>query len=611
MQSNNDSPLSSHLSPAEQRGKALLRVVKNHRDEIEKEALEWRKDLLAYRNKFWDASKQGTDDGPNGLTLQTPYLHSFTDVMVSNIVPPHPAVDIRTRRQSKRDAAKLRTFFVNDMMDKDKAAWKLRRAASLTSIMGRSILKMVWSDKRSRPRCRVVPANRFYFDSSAEEWDDIRYAVEVVPMTKAEMRPLVKKRGKLKRGQKEGIYDADLLDDLKAEFKPLPTWVDDPTGQQEASRKADDYIVVYEYYDFVEKKMYHLVDGRKEPIFKGELPYPHLPNPFHLVSLLDNLTDLGGLSHAQMIREPVSRLNELMTMAFEHTKMLAPTLFVHKDRVDNVEEFVTAMANKKSVNEAIAVETGRQYNVRDVLEWSQTPQVPFDYSRMNGVLQEVIEFTLALPSYSRGQVGNADVATELALIDTAQKTRNAPLQGLMNDAMAWMAQAYLSVASHYLHQEDVQEIWLRVGDGSTDVKATTKNLDLMSVDGAWDYDFKAYPYNAADDNSTVRLKKFEAFQNLLLNSEMVDQVDLMREVLDALGMSHVAKDVEDLQEEQAAAAAAEAPPAGAPPVGSMDDVVPGMPSEMEGAAGGQILAAGGEDIQAGLPIASGGTLPAA
>tara|TARA_R110001606_G_scaffold34338_4_gene101449 strand:- start:4097 stop:5929 length:1833 start_codon:yes stop_codon:yes gene_type:complete len=610
MYERNSSPNSS-LSPTERRGKEILKVIQNHRTEVDAEAKEWAKDLLAYRNKFWVGNKINQNDGPHGTTMQAPYLHSFTDVMVSNIVPPHPAVDIRTRRTAKKDAAKLRSFYVNDLMDKDNAVWKLRRAAALTSIMGRTAIKMVWSSKRSRPRCRVVPANRFYFDSSAEEWDDIRYAIEVVPMTQKEIMGLVKKSG----SKKEGIYKSTLMDELKGEFKPLPTWVDDPTGKQEASRKGDNYIVVYEYYDFVEKKMYHMLDGRNEPIFTGDLPYPHLENPFYLVSLLDNLTDLGGLSHAQMIREPVSRLNELMTMAFEHTKLLAPTLFIHKNRIDNVDDFVTALSQKESVDEAILVETLRKYNIADVLEWSRTPQVPFDYSRMSDVLQELIEFTLALPTYSRGQVGNADVATELALVDTAQKTRNAPLQGVVNKTMAWMAQAYLAISSHYIDEEGVAEIWLKVGDGSTDVKASTQNLDLMSQDGAWDYDFKAFPYNAAEDNSTVRLKKFEAFQDLLLNSEHVDTRDTILEVLDALGMGHLAKDLAEIEKEQAAMAAAQAPPPG----GEMDpaamgldpNAVASMPAEMAGAAGGEILAPGGEDLQLPLPMASGGSIPIA
>ena len=92
-----------NLSALEVRGKDILGRIANHRNEVEEEAMEWKKDLLAYRNKFWDVTKGAPDDGPEGTTIQAPYLHSFTDVMVSNIVPPNPAVDIRTRRAAKKD----------------------------------------------------------------------------------------------------------------------------------------------------------------------------------------------------------------------------------------------------------------------------------------------------------------------------------------------------------------------------------------------------------------------------------------------------------------------------------------------------------------------------
>ena len=123
MYERNSSPNAS-LTPAERRGKEILTVIQNHRTEVDAEAKEWAKDLLAYRNKFWKGHKIDQNEGPNGTTMQAPYLHSFTDVMVSNIVPPHPAVDIRTRRTAKKDAAKLRSFYVNDLMDKDNAVNK-------------------------------------------------------------------------------------------------------------------------------------------------------------------------------------------------------------------------------------------------------------------------------------------------------------------------------------------------------------------------------------------------------------------------------------------------------------------------------------------------------
>lgn len=586
-----------NLSAAEKVGKKWCQRIKSHRSETAAEEKEWKKDFQSYRAKHWHAHKE-TDPGPMGSDLQVPYLNSFVDVMISNIVPPHPACNIRTRRKAKKDAAKIRTVYANDLLAKDSAPWKLRRASALTAIQGRSALKMVWSSKRQRPRARVIPANRFYFDSSAEEWDDIRYFIEVVPMRKEEIERASKNSNPK---NKDGVYKKGLAEELKGEFKPLPSWVDDPAKPTGASRKDDEYIIVYEVHDFETKKMHHIIEDRFEPIFTSDLPYPRLQNPFHLISFLDNLTDLCGNSHAQMIREPVNRLNELMTMTFEHARMLVPTLFVHSERVDSPDELIEAMDKKTSANQAILVETSKRYDMSDVLEWSQTPHVPADYTRLTGTLQELIEFILALPAYSRGQVGNADIATELALVDTAQKTRNAPLQATINKAIEWMANAYLAVSSHYLEEADIQEIWLKLGDGEEETQATLESLDLASKDGLWDYDFRAFPYNASEDNSTVRLKKFESFQGFLDQNPDVDRRKVTEAVLEALGMDYAL-----LDPEEAAAIAQASQQAQA---GPLDPNANGlMPTEMEGAEGGEILAPGGEDLQPELPLASGGTL---
>ena len=600
----------SNLSADEKVGQKWCQRIKSHRAEVQVEAKEWKKDFSSYRAKHWHAHKD-TDQGPQGSDLQVPYLNSFVDVMISNIVPPHPACDIRTRRKAKKASAKLRTVYANDLLSKDSASWKLRRASALTAIQGRCALKMVWSSKRQRPRCRVIPANRFYFDSSAEEWDDIRYFIEVVPMRKEEVRRASKNSNPK---NKDGAYKKGTVERLEGEFKPLPSWVDDPAkAATAASRQNEEYLIVYEVHDFESGKMYHIVEGQFEPLFISDLPYPRLKNPFHLISFLDNLTDLAGNSHAQMIREPVNRLNELMTMTFEHTRMLVPTLFVHAERVDAPDEIIEALDKKTSANQAILVETAKRYDMRDVLEWGQTPQVPPDYTRLSSVLQETIEVILALPAYSRGQVGNADVATELALVDTAQKTRNAPLQGTMNRAIEWMTQAYLAVSSHYLEDEQVQEIWLKLGDGEDETQATLETLDLSSEDGLWDYDFRSYPYNASEDNSTVRLKKFEAFRADLRENPDVDQRKISEAILEALGMEYALVDMEEVQAAAAAQAAQGGMP-GAPPVpgAPLDPNASGlMPPEMEGAAGGEILAGGGEDLQPELPMASGGTIPLA
>jgi hypothetical protein len=591
-------------------------VIKAHKARHSKQSAEWEKDMRMYRGEAWGSNSGGAGSTipeshahvakAQGTTVQYPYSYAFTDVLVSNIVPPNPACDIRARRDVLGDTASIRTQLVNDVFDKDNTTWKLWRAATLASVQPRSAIKAVWSEKRKRPKFRVIPAGRFWFDMNAEEYSDVRYFIEIVPITKGDFESRCKKRG---RGtSKKALYKAGTDKDKDISWEKYPSWLDskDTTGilddDAATSRDAYKWTVIYEIYDFRTQKLVHMIDGKKEPLLIGELPYPTLKNPFWVISFNDDLLSLGGFSDSSMIREPLDRLNELATLRLEHAKMSLPRMFIHKERIDAPEDLVTALARQTSSRQAVMVETLQKYNISDVIEYTMPPTLSIDWISSMNDIRQLVEFILALPTYARGEVGKADVATELALVDTAQKTRNARRQKVIYQAIEWMAGATLSLFRIYLKEKEEQQIYLRLDDDTTAV-ASLSSLDLISEDNPWDYDFKAFPYNAAEDNSTVRLKKVEAFLAFLAQDPNVDKRKLAREVLQALNMDHLLGDP---------AQAAPAPMPGAPgmppaPGGSPMAAAAGMPQEMADLAGGN-LPAGGEDIQAPLPAASGGQM---
>lgn len=595
-------------------------VIKAHKARHSKQSKEWEKDMRMYKGEAWGSN---ADDGSTtvpeshahvakatGTTVQYPYSYAFTDVLVSNIVPPNPACDIRARREELAETAKIRSQLVNDVIEKDNITWKLWRAATLASVQPRAALKAVWSEKRKRPKFRVIPAGRFWFDMNAEEWADIRYFIEIVPITKGDFESRVKKRGRGK--SKKALYPAGLDKDKDIKWEKYPAWLDskDTTGilddDASTSRDAYKWTVIYEIYDFRAKKLIHCIEGRKAPILVGELPYPTLENPFWLISFNDDLLSLGGFSDSAMIREPLDRLNELATLRLEHAKMSLPRMIVHKERVDAPEDFVTALARQTSPRQAVMVETLSRYNIGDVIEYSQAPTLSVDWISSMNDIRQLVEFILALPTYARGEVGKADVATELALVDTAQKTRNARRQKVIYQAVEWMAGAILSLFRLYLSEDEETQIYLRLDDETTKI-ASLKSMDLISEDNPWDYDFKAHPYNAAEDNSTVRLKKVEAFLAFLAQDPNVDKRKLAREVLEALNMEHLLGTQQTMGAPVPGSPGTPPAPGGSP----LAPMAPGMPAEMAPLVQGGNMPAGGEDIQAPLPAASGGQLPVA
>lgn len=581
--------------------KHFLSVIRQNKAQHAKNMRSWKQDLATYRGQYWEGDAESDE-----TSIQFPYSYAFTDVLVSNIVPPNPACDVQSRRTSLQATAQVRSALINDVMDKDGTTSKLWRAATLSSVLPRSALKAVFSKKRARPRFRVLPCTRFWYDTSAEEWEDIRWFIEINPMTRAELNARAKNKG---RGKK-GLYPMKTVESL--DFQKFPSWVEDITASNgsevDAARDSYEYVVVYEIYDLVSKKLIHIVDGEETALLVGPLPYPTLECPFWLISYNDNLTDLGGFSDSSIIREPLERLNSLATLAYEHTAMSLPRMMVHKDRIDNPEKFVNAIGTQKRPRDAVLVETSSpKWDIKDVVEYSTPPMLSPDWTKMQEDLRQVIEFILALPAYSRGQVGNADVATELALVDTAQKTRNQRRQKIIYQAIEWMARAILKLFQLYLSEEEESQIYLKIRDDKEQV-ANLSTLGLEAEDTPWDYDYSAHPYNAAEDNSVVRLKKIEAFLQFMLGSPHVDARLLSKEILEDLGLGHLLKSAEAVQQEQAASQAG-AP--GAPGGDPLAEATPGMPQELADTSGGELPIAEGSSVEAPLPPASGGAIPVA
>lgn len=575
-------------------------VIKHHKAQHKPNLEEWKKDIDAYRGNFWGDNT----DGETESTVQWPYMYAFVDVLVSNIVPPSPACDIRARRQALSATAEVRSQLVRDVFDKDRLTAKLWRAAAQTSLLRESFLKVVYSRKRQRPRFRVVPPTRLWYDKNAEEWDDIRYLIEAVPVTRAEFLSRCKSKGRGRDAKAK--YDMKHREETEKLFTAFPSWLETPKKGEdkdlETSRQAYTFAVIYEVYDFVGKKFYHLMEGYDETLLDGPLPFPTQENPYWRLSFNDGLFGLLSFSDASMIREPLARLNQLSTLSHEHAVASLPRPVFVPSRVDDPKDLVEAWGSWSGASDLIQAKiSSSKYNINDVIQWSQGNPLPIDFVNRMDAMQQLMEFILALPAYSRGQVGRADVATELALVDTAQKTRNARRQKVIYDAIEWAAQSVIRLFGLYLSERDEEAIYLKMDKGGEQV-ATLKTLGLETKDGAWDFDYSAHPYNAAEDNSTVQLKKIEAFADLLFSGNPnVDQKLVVKELLRALNMSHV------FQEGQPAAPApTEMGPAGPAP---LDQTMPGVPAEMQAMLKGGGVGAGGEDLAPPLPEASGGAIP--
>ncbi len=551
-----------------------FKIITNHKSKMRRLRKRWKRAADMYRTEYYRTS-DSFDDGDyvsqdEGVTFENNWLFAFADTMIANIIPPNPECTIKHRRAELEEPAKLRELLVNDLLYREKAHAKLWKLGTRATVFPRSFIKCVWSEGKGRPILRVLNPEFIFFDAMSEDWEDLRYICEVSVLTRGEFEKRIKKRGK-----KDGVYRSDALED--AEFGPYPDWLldeesnSDDKDDHQIVREGFDWVTIYEYYDLVSRQFFHYMEGSQRPLMTAALPYDTLPNPYYMLSFNDNLKDLGGLSDAELVFPTIERLNEMASLELWHNKCSIPVTVVHAGLVDDPAEFEDALENVDGPGQIITIAAKPKVSVNEVMGQTPTPQLPVTWQATKGALREQIEFVLGIASYQRGGLGQSDVATELALADTAIRTRNSRRQKVVYDSISWLAKAVVSLYGQFLPEDS--DIPVKLGSDKGTSLLTRETLGLDRKEDAFDYDYEARPFNAQEGNSVVQLKTLTEFIPVFTQNPAtagnIDQRKLVEKLLDLLQMPNL------LTEQPPGP-----PPGEMPPGGGM----PGMPGMPEAGA---------------------------
>jgi len=576
-------------------------IIKSHRRQVGKARDTWARAVNAYRAKAL-ADVHHADR--EAILLENNHLYAFADSLVANVTPTNPAVTIQARKEDKQQIARAREHLVNDLLFREHAHQKLWKLVLRASIFPRAFWKIVWSTDKKRPTIRTINPHYIFFDTTADDWEDIRYLIEVTVLPKTTVE----------RRIKEGIYTGDTTRGI--DYGTYPGWLTDgtwETDEQGSAKEHTKWATLFEYYDFEAKTFSVYAEDAEDPLFTGELPYRYVDNPFYLLVFNDNLMDISGMSDAELVLPAINRLNELSSLQLWHNKTSIPFMMVNEALLDNPEDFRRALASVSGPGEAVSVQAKPGVGLPNILMPSPTTHLPVEWGRTMEEVRTEIERTLGLASYQRGELGQSDVATELALTDTAIKTRNARRQKSIYDVLAWSADVIVRLFAERMEADEA--IYVR-DDREATVgyeELTRENLGLIQEreqEGL--YTYQARPYNASEQNSVVRLKMLSELLPVLTQdpgtSPFVNKQKLAKALLEYADLS-------DLYEEQGTAPPG-APPGmpeqagavpGAPPQ-TMGEAAPGMPAEMQALAqGGNVTAgAGAQMVPGGL---EGGNQP--
>ena len=219
--------------------------------------------------------------------------------------------------------------------------------------------------------------------------------------------------------------------------------------------------------------------------------------------------------------------------------------------------------------------------MQDIIGHTMTPSLSPEFVAARDRCIQVIEFILGIPQYSRGVVGVSDVATEVALADTATRTRNGRRQQEVYDLISWQSQSIVGLYEEFLADDEVLPV--RMGGDSEVVEITRASMlarEILSAQGEepLEYDYSAVPYSPTENNRLVQLRNLSQYFDLLSQSEQIDQKRLIRKLTELLQMEDILKDRQQLEQEaqaadqQAQEAQAQAQ-GGMPPVGQTNDTI--------------------------------------
>tara|TARA_R110000824_G_scaffold82838_8_gene207747 strand:- start:20843 stop:22684 length:1842 start_codon:yes stop_codon:yes gene_type:complete len=552
-------------------------LIETHRAKANSEQKEWDQMRSWYTSDAGDPSgdvPQGAGSSADEeLHMETNYPYAFVDTMVANICPSNPEVTVNARRKELHEAARYRQALINDSLKRLGGHRVLWRAATMAAVYPRSFVKVVWNFKRRSPDLINVDPRNVWYDMSVNRWEDIRYTIEVTVLTRADFEKRIRRIDE-ETGEEEGMYDPEIAG--KAQFGAYPEWLRDRQKDRslvsEASKEVFEWTTVYEVYDFSGDGMYyHCLDEQDSPLFEGELPYRFVRNPFFLLSFNDNLSDIGGLSDVKLIKPVLERLNELDTLMLWFAQTAIPITLVNTGLVDNPEHIQSQLRDATSPGSIVSVHGKANARISDIIGHTQTPGLSPEFMASRDRCIQVIEFILGIPQYSRGVVGVADVATEVALADSATRTRNGRRMKVIYDLIGWQAQVIVGLYEEFLAEDEIMPIRLLGSHESLEItRASMMAREILASRGEnpLEYDYEAVAYSPTENNRLVQLKNISQYYDLLAESPVVDQERFARKLLELLQLEDVAKDPAQMEADKQQAqqqAAAQAPQQGEVP----------------------------------------------
>lgn len=412
--------------------------------------------------------------------------------------------------------------------------WRGEACLSMVDAMltGRSVLKTTPS-ANGFPQIRAVDPRRVYFDLAVRRPGDIGYYIEFCPMTIAAFRKRLRRVG-----GKSAIYKLpDTVNDVDTFATAYPKWLSGPASKTSGQQ----WVPIYEVVDTSSRVVTHWLEGVDEPLceWKDENYY----NPYSLYNLNLNGQDNRGLSEVTLVEDTVAAINRLLVYWAEIIRRQVPITVYDSTRIEEAEIVKIARAAPGAF---VAVKTNGQPPL-SAIQQLPVNQVPPNLIEFMQKLEQIVSFITAMSDMARGQVVGAKTATELAVIESKDKTRLQHRVSRFN--AAWEDSARKAIELGRVNNPD----W----------------------PGVWDVSMIAYSPMAMN-REVLRERFLQAYPIMSGRPEAFKQEEVDKEFVDVMGMSPrvLYTDDERAAMAQAAAQQQQAPPMAPPSEPAVESETP-------------------------------------
>lgn len=490
----------------------------------------------------------------------TNLIFPIVETAMTSLVPPNPALTMRTRRPAPTASIQAGEALINYFLKTGRYRTELQRCTYHAVMYGLGVMKTGWDPTTDRAVTNFVDPRNYFCDMTALREENIKYEIEATLLSKKEVQDKVD----------AGIYPASALEKAADQY---PTWMlpnKRPDAGIEGSSATEaknlmnyqSWYLIYEVYDREHGVVHHFTPSDNKPLLTDQLVY----RPYDLLVFNFNGENVRGLSEVALILDNQKEYNWTESYLLTLLRHSIPGTYYDASMSSTDEEQKRLIM---PIGGMAPVKVPSNRTVGELFFPKPLPQVPPLADQMMAGKRDAIAFVSSLAAAQRGQVIGAKTATELAFIKGQIQDRLSSRQREIFDLTARVGEKQYLLAQKYMAAEKVVEV--TGGEWLTVAPTTLEQIEAV---------FEMATYSATESNPAVRAESLRMAYPILSANPLISQKRLLEELLRAqeLPMTLLLTDQEIAQQQMATSPPPQqgmtAPPAPEMPGGAINEPPP-------------------------------------